>query len=247
MKTQQYILYVALLFTGIACTKEANTAKSSDNGKGGSLARFALAGNCLYVVDDYSLKVYEISDTAAPQFKGEELIGWRIETIFPYGNKLFIGSASAFYIYSLDDPYHPVKESSVSHLRSCDPIVTQGNTAYVTLRAGNTCGGTASFLMVYDVTDIKNPELKKQIPLTGPFGLGVQDDALYVCDGNKGLVVFDIKKPHQPALLSRIEDGNIYYDVIPYNGILIAYLQNGVSFFDISKPQQPVLLSSLKN
>lgn len=248
MKKYYYLLCV--LLTAVACTKDG--AKSSNlaadgGGKGGSLARFAIAGNYLYVVNRNDLQVYDITDADKPVNKAKKSLGWDIETIFSYDQKLFIGSSSAMFIFDITDPANPKQESRVQHFRSCDPVVTQGTTAFVTLRGGNACGGVINALMIYDVKDTKNPVLKKQLSLTNPYGLGVQDSALYVCDGTKGLAVFNIKNPELPKLLKYIEDGDTYYDVIPYHGVLIAFVKNGVRFFDISKPQEPVSLSALMN
>lgn len=246
---KKYYCLLFILLTAISCTKEGakNPDYSSGDGKGGSLARFAIAGNYLYVVNQNELKVFDIANPAAPVGKGTTYLSWDIETIFSYGQKLFIGSATAMYIFDLTDPAKPKQESRVQHFRACDPVITQGTTAFVTLRGGNVCGGVLNALMTYDVKDTKNPVLKAQLPLTSPYGLGVQDSALYVCDGAKGLAVFNVKNPQQPVLLKYIEDGETYYDVIPYEGVLIAYVKNGVRFFDISKPQEPVSLSALMN
>lgn len=248
MRKHAYLLLALLVM--MACTKDGSDARSnavSEGGKGGSLSRFTIAGNYLYVVNQKFLKVFDISDPAVPVDKGFTQLGWDIETIFSYDQKLFIGSSSALYIFDITDPARPKPESRVQHFRSCDPVVTEGTTAFVTLRGGGNCGGASNALMVYDVKDVKNPVLKTQVNLTGPYGLGVQDSALYVCDGIKGLAVFNVKEPYQPKLLEYIEDGNTYYDVIPYHGILIAYVKNGVRFFDISTPHKPVPLSALMN
>lgn len=248
MKTIYTYLSIAILLL-TACAKDANSPEFSNGGggKGGSLAKFAIEGNYLYVVNSATLQVYDIMNNGAPVLKDSTNVGWNIETIFAYNQKLFIGSSDAMYIYNLDNPAKPQRESAVGHFRSCDPVVTQGNTSYVTLRGGRTCGGNISALLVYDVTNIKYPLQKNSIPLESPYGLGVQDSALYVCNGSNGLVVFDIKNAETPRELTRITGDNKYIDVIPYNGVLIAYVEGGIRFFDISEPQKPVLLSDLKN
>lgn len=237
-------IFISVLFVLLtACSKDAKDAGPS-TGKGGSLARFAIAGNYLYLVSESTLQSYDITNIT-PVLKDSVHIGWGIETIFAYEDKLFIGSQDALYTYSLDNPAKPQHESRIAHFRSCDPVVTQGNTAYVTLRGGRACGGLMNALMTYDVTDIKNPVLKNQIDLSGPYGLGVQDSALYVCDGYYGLVVYDITKPLTPKKLEVIHDQAIYLDVIPYHGVLICYVQGGIKLYDITEPQKPVLLSEL--
>lgn len=244
MRKYTFLLLSLIIIT--ACTKD-NAKMSDAAGKGGSLARFAISGNYLYVANSYLLKVFDITDPAAPVDKGFTKLQWGIETIFAYDQKLFIGSVDALYIFDITDPARPKQESRVQHFRSCDPVVTSGTTAYVTLRGGNSCGGILNQLLTFDVKDPKNPVQKAQFNLMGPYGLGVQDSALYVCDGPKGLAVFNIKDPEQPKFMEYIEDGNIYYDVIPYHGVLIAYVKKGVRFFDISKPQKPVALSAIMN
>src|SRR5690606_21363599 len=80
-------------------------------------------------------------------------IGFDVETIFPYGEKLFIGSASAMYIYDISDPKNPARQGTVSHIRACDPVVADGNYAYVTLRNNNSgCGGSQNILNIYDIS-----------------------------------------------------------------------------------------------
>lgn len=244
MKKYYYLLL--LLVIAVACSKDVKEA-SSDTGKGGSLARFAIAGNYLYVVNHEELKVFDISNAAEPVDKGTRHVGMEIETITSFGDKLFIGSSSALYIFDITDPVKPQMQARAQHFRSCDPVVTDGSTAYLTLRGTGLCGGPSNSLVAYDVRNIQNPVLKSTFNLFGPYGLGLQDSALYVCDGIKGLAVFNVKEPHQPKFLEYIEDGSTYYDVIPYRGVLIAYVKNGVRFFDISEPQKPVALSALLN
>ncbi len=242
------LFFCGLFFLAMAACTKTDSAAQGGGGKAGSLARFAVVGDYLYIVDRYALKTYNISDIQAPLFKSEVQLGVGIETIFPYDNKLYIGSESAMYICSLGEPEHPKVESRVQHLRSCDPVVVQGTTAYVTLRAGVICGGNFNLLIVYDVTDMANPKAVKQLPLTTPYGLGVAGDALYVCDAVQGLLVYDIRSPRDPKLQHRISINNASFrDVIPYRGTLVAQLTNGVSFYDIGQPLQPQHLSTLNN
>lgn len=250
MKTILLYIHIVALLILAGCSKENAAKDSGGGGKAGSMARFAVNGNYLYVVNDKSIITFDVTNTNAPLQKNQQqlaIVGDEIETIFAMGDRLYIGSNTAMYIFSLTDPAKPVMESSVGHFRSCDPVVAKDNSAYVTLRTGGPCGGNQSLLVVYDVTNIKIPQMKKSIPMSAPYGLGYEGDALYVCDGANGLVVFDISSPLNPQQLSRISaPGDIYHDVIPYNGILIAQLADGVSFYDISQPKQPKFISNLK-
>src|SRR5699024_6292392 len=69
----------------------------SSGGIGGSMARFAISGDFLYAVDDQSLLAFDISSSDLTKVSKND-IGWAIETVFPYEQSLFIGSASAMYI-----------------------------------------------------------------------------------------------------------------------------------------------------
>ena len=237
--------FLCLLTT---CTKEApaNTA-ASNNGAGGSLARYSIVGNYLYLVNRNHLDVYDCTDLAKPTFRSSSLVGFDIETIYPYNNKLFIGAASGMYVYSLADPANPKREGSVTHIRSCDPVVANDSVAYVTLRSfGTTCGSSQSVLNVYDVKQLQQPKLIKTVVMTSPYGLGIQKNALYVCDGNNGLSVFDISKGYEPAIVGTIK-GEVFFDVIPYNDILICYIEKGITFFDIKNPLKPISAGTIKD
>lgn len=251
MKRIHPVIYLFLLAAVLqtSCEKSDGAAAmqgTTVSGAGGSLAKFAIVGNYMYVVDWNSLNIFDISDPANPGKQGKVNIGFDIETIFPYKDKLFIGAMTGMYVYSIADPLKPVNEGAVVHVRSCDPVVSNDSVSYVTLRGfGTNCGNIQSVLNVYDIKNLKSPRLVKTVPMSMPYGLGIKQEALYVCDGNNGLVVFDLKDPYSPARKKEIRD-DTFYDVIPYGNVLIAYINAGVCFYDIADPLNPVLLSKLK-
>src|SRR6476661_2864520 len=107
------ILFLLSLIVFLGCTKSGTadrSAISATNGTGGSLARFTVVNNYLYTVDKENLKVYDISYPMNPLYVRTVPIGFEIETIFPFGNKLFIGSTSMVHIFSIADPSNPQKE-----------------------------------------------------------------------------------------------------------------------------------------
>src|SRR5215211_1413637 len=109
---KQVIPFILILFC-FGCTKmEADTNMiSGPTGQGGSLARFTIMGDYLYTVDKENLKVFDISNAAQPVFKRTVPVGFEIETIFPFGDRLFIGSTSEVHIFSISDPSNPQKLS----------------------------------------------------------------------------------------------------------------------------------------
>ncbi|MBN8667872.1 MAG: hypothetical protein J0M30_10245 [Chitinophagales bacterium] len=244
-----------ILVIPISCTKTGESLAANPTGAGGSTARFTIAGNFLYVVDHTSLKSFEITDPNRPVYKDITEVGLNIETIFPYQDKLFIGSSSSMYIYSLQDPARPQRLSKSDYTLSmaCDPIYVKDSVAYAALRVQLTgpCSGRGglgnSALQVYDIKNPALPVLKNVMNLYSPQGLGVKDSALYVCEREQGLHIFNVTQPYNPIDLGLIT-GETFYDVIPYGNILIAQVAGGFRLYDIgTNPLQPQLVSSLQN
>ena len=197
---------------------DANSAGGS--GTGGSLARFNINEDYLYVVDQNKLSVFNIAGLRNPELIKSEWVGRDIETIFYKENHLYLGSSSGMYIYSLEDPAAPQLKSMFSHILGCDPVVVKDDIAYVTIRGGNACGQEWSQLDVIDVADKSNPQLMKSYDMENPYGLGVKDDWLFVCDGTAGLKIYDTKNTPNLELTDHFQDINTY-DVIPLEEVLL--------------------------
>jgi len=252
MKTLYHLIAIFTLSALIRCTKETASANgAASTGAGGSTARFTIAGNYLYVVDNLSLKAFDISSNTTPVYKSKTEIGINIETIFPYQDKLFIGSSSTMYIYSLSDPSRPTQLGKAEYTirMSCDPVVARDSVAYATLRSTGRCGGSQSTLVVYNIKNISSPILMNTVFLTTPYGLGIKNNSLYVCDGQNGIRVFNITNAYDPVRVSEIRASNTtFYDVIPYANILIAQVNDGFILYDIgTNPMQPAFLSRILN
>jgi len=212
------------------------------NGTGGSMARFALAGNYLYTVNNNSLTTFNVTNTATPQYMGEKSVGvgWGIETIFPYKNNLFIGSQTGMYILSLSNPQQPELKGKFDHARVCDPVVATDNYAYVTLRDGTTCQGFLNQLDIVDISTLDHPKLVKSVSFTNPHGLGYDNNMVLICDGRDGLKILDVTNPDNTKLLGTLAMTNAY-DVIPLGSIAIVLSGDGLLLVDYSKPTQPMV------
>lgn len=215
-------------------------------GTGGSMARFAINDNFLYIVDAASLKTFNVSNAATPTNVNTVQMGWNIETIFPYGNHLFIGSQSGMYIFDASNPAAPVQQSVFAHARVCDPVFVSGNKAYVTLRDGTTCQGFENQMDVVDISDLNNPVLLKTYPMKHPFGLSIRDNILFLCDD--GLKVFDIAdwQTIDQHLLTH-DFGIDAYDVISLpNQVLMLIGKTGLYQYDTSDPNNLKRLSVIE-
>ncbi|KAK4305810.1 hypothetical protein Pmani_022331 [Petrolisthes manimaculis] len=138
--------------------------------------------------------------------------------------------------------------SEFTHLRSCDPVVTDGEYAYVTLREGIACANSSNQLDVLDVSTLTNPILVKSYPMTSPAGLGIDGNTLFICDGTSGLKVFDVadKLEIDNNLLDQVTDF-IPVDVIPIRAEkrLIVTAEEGLYQFDYQDPENLELLSDI--
>lgn len=207
-------------------------------GKTGSLARFAIVGHYLYCIDDYSMRVFDISDPARPRYKNMVQISWAIETLFPHGDKLFIGGREGMYIYSIDDPEQPDRVGEFEHPRRCDPVVVEGDYAYVTLRGGGACGGTDDQLDIIDIRNLAYPRLVKTVPLDGPYGLAVRDRIVLVCDGAAGVVIIDATDPANPKRIGAIT-GIAAHDIILDDRLMIISAEDGFHLYDVTDIRNP--------
>ncbi|SDS25152.1 hypothetical protein [Gramella sp. MAR_2010_147] len=191
-----------------------------NSGTGGSMARFSLNDDHLYVADESSLSTFDISTPSSPDLLKNEYVGWQVETIFNYENHLYLGSSTGMYIYTIEDPANPQQKSFLQHVRGCDPVVVKDNYAYVTIRGGNACGQNMNQLDVVDVSDKSNPKLVNSYEMTNPYGLGVKDNWLFVCDGNAGLKIFGIEETPNLKYIDQFSNINTY-DVIPLDERLL--------------------------
>jgi len=236
-------MFFIIIYSVISCGKESDgggfDGGGLSEGKGGSMARFAIKGDYLYTVSFDTMKIFDITDAANPKYypQRDMRVGFDIETIFPMDTLLFIGARSGMYVYDIKVPQFPTRLAEVFHITSCDPVVAQDNYAYVTLNTNaRGCGRVSNnVLHVYDISSPLKPVLKRTLTMNGPTGLGVDGTKLFVCD--RGLKQYDISDPlniRQTGDLAEIEEVDIRaaYDVIPVNGLLILVAKEGLFQFD---------------
>ena len=218
-------------------------------GSGGSLATFTITQGNLYVVDYNNLRAFSLADPEKPALVSDIYVGWEIETIFPYEDKLFIGAQSGLHIYSLADPLAPAALSTFEHIRSCDPVVVQNDKAYVTLWGGSECGNQGDQLMVVDVADATQPTLIQELPMTNSHGLGIAGNKLFLCSGEEGVRVFDVLESGLVGDEVDHLEGFAAKDVIVRGDrnelIVFGWQTNGIQQYDYSDEGKLTQVSSL--
>lgn len=228
-----------------AADKSGSFASPNMGGRGGSMARFTLMNNFLYTVTMSDLNTFDISTALSPKLVSKKnLNNWSIETIFPFKDKLFIGSASGMYIYNVNNPSSPEQQGTFSHVRSCDPVIADDTYAYVTLRSGTACQGFTNQLEVLNVTNPSAPSLVKTYQMTNPHGLSKDNNFLFICDGKDGVKVYDAANVNNLKLLKKI-DGINAYDVIAYNNRAIVVGDDGLYQFSYANVNNIKLLSKI--
>ena len=224
----------------------SETVGGNTSGISGSISRFAISGDYLYVYDAGKLTPINISNPELPLAATATQLSNNIETLFPYGNYLFMGTTTGMLIYSLSSPESPGYVSMVAHMRSCDPVVVQGNYAYVTVRSNSFCGGNINELQVIDISSIENPVKKATFGMKQPHGLGIDGENLFICDGSDGLKIFDASDPETSGsnMIERYRNIEAI-DVIPHNNRAIVIGENGIFQYDYSNRKKIKLLSTI--
>ena len=107
-----------------AYSSGASTGVSGSGvGIGGSMARFGIKDKVLYVVDQNTLKVFDITNKTIPVKVNDMYPGWNVETMFLTGNKMFLGTTTGMAIYDISNPLSPVSSDifqACEELRSCN-------------------------------------------------------------------------------------------------------------------------------
>jgi hypothetical protein len=225
------------LLSSSAYSAESSNAGVASFGKSGSMARFGLYDNYLYVADDYQLYLFNVSDADNPSHSGKYGLYGTVETMFIYDAHLFFGTPTGMMVYNLQVPSTPQYVNGFWHVTSCDPVVIQDGYAYITLRGGTACNNsTTNRLDIVECSEDYNEyKLINSYDLTEPYGLGIDNNILFICDGKAGLKVYDAtdKQAVDKHLLASFPTIQTY-DVIPVDGYLFMIGNDGFYLYDYS-------------
>ncbi|MGZ8511045.1 MAG: hypothetical protein ACXWWA_11730, partial [Chitinophagaceae bacterium] len=167
-----------------------------------------------------------------------------IETIYPFKNRLFIGSQTGMFIYNVSNADAPVAAGQFNHVSTCDPVIADDVYAYVTLRSGTSCGGFTNQLDIVKLNNITDPVLQKTYPMKNPHGLSKDGNLLFICDGEDGLKLYNASDVMNLQLLEELGDINAY-DVIAMNKIALVVAKDGLYQYSYANPADIRLLSKI--
>jgi LVIVD repeat len=240
---KKFLTLCALALIVFSCAKEA-ASNLDQQGKSGSITRFAVFNNYMYVLNMNEVQTYDITNKDKPALVHVLKTDYGLETITIYDKTVFLGSTTALYILDITtNPALPVILAKSDRVEAfgftgCDPVVVKDNYAYSTIKIiVNICGNISaeSALLVYDVTNKSNPKAVNQITMNLPNGLGYKENYLFVCDeGDDKLVVFDISKPESIKKMSLDIPINDPVDLIVNGDQMIVSCKTAFQVFDIS-------------
>ena len=198
---------------------------------GSSMAVFAIVNDFLYTVDQSNLSAFDLSNPVNPVLSNSQVVNsWAVETIFPFSDKLFIGTSTGMFMYGLANPARPEFIGMYQHMRVCDPVIADSRFAFVTLRSGSGCGGAINAMDVLNIENIASPVLVRSYPFSNPHGLSKDGNVLVLCDGTAGLRVLDASDPANIKTVSTIQAGNCI-DVVATGQLAFVMLDNAIQIY----------------
>lgn len=242
---------LAITLTILGCTKSESAIgdggyHGTATGQAGSMAKFTISDNHLFLINDSALLVFDVTNEENPVEVSKLNVDFGIETVFTLGEKLFIGSTTGVYIYNIENPSNIIFLSKYEHITSCDPVVANDSLAFATLNSQSTCRwqNGANQLDVIDITNVVYPQLISSFPMQNPKGLGIDGSLLFVCNSEEGVKIFDFTDPQNLKQVSGIL-GIDAYDLILRDKILFLVGKDGLFQYDYANINQIKVLSNI--
>lgn len=253
MKIKYFLGLFVLISFVVACGDNIGISIGDNSGSSnvlqGSYATIIPVDDYLYAVDKGELYTFKMIDKKA-ELVNQQDVGFNIENLHHNEGRLLIGSQEALYIYAIDNDGIPVRKSTTEYQQldifyPCDPVIAEGNYAYVTLSSGQgNCRNTRiNELRIFDITTLTKPVLISQLSLNEPKGLGLKDDHLYICT-RSGLQVVNIKDKKVPQIVNDVNDitGK---DIIVNGDKLTIIDKTKLAQYKIESPKKITFLSNI--
>ncbi len=245
--------YVYLDFAKNIIPKSAvpSSFAGNSNQQSGTVNRITYSQDHVYVINFNQMAIVDNRNGDFTQVASPTQLDFPddMETIFPYEDKLFVGSRSAMNIYDAASPRQPTDLYQFDHATSCDPVYPVDDVAYITLRTGDfsECPGHTNALVVLDIENLNSPSEVEEISMRSPYGMSLYNDLLFVGEGENGLSVFDASDRKDPDLVKKFDD-IAAFDIIPHpahQGLILIAGPDGLSQFTMDGAMELSLNSQI--
>ena len=219
------------------------------NGAIGAVNRIAWMNDHVYAIGLNKMTVFEDAPSGL-SFIQDFSAGWQMETIYPHDDYLYVGTRNSMTVFDATVPSNPQYVSEFWHATSCDPVFPCGEVAYVTLRTGDEamCPGDVNALVTLDINDPSIPQFVNEIEMESPFGLTMNENLLYVAEGEHGMKIFDATDKFNLAMIHHDESMAVY-DIMPhpvYEDYILTTGPDGINQYQTSSNSfDLVLISSI--
>ncbi len=243
-KIKHVFIFTLLIALGVSCGSEGDFQFDDINvSKGGSMSQFYIEQNFLYVIEETTLSIFDIiNDT--PSIIAKVDIRMQGETIAKLNNTLLIGTTTGVLFYDVSNPEVPEQISEYVHITSCDPVVSDGQYAFITLRSGRNCGVADDVLEIIDISDLKNPVLVSSYSMVSPYGLALMGTNLFVGELYNGMSWFDVSDVTNIVLLKSYSE-IMAIDFIVNGSDLTITTKNSLLQMQLTETNELVKLSEM--
>jgi len=167
-------------------------------------------GDILYVADNTSFRVYDITDRHTPELIGSYASA-SIFVVHVVDNIAYIGReyrSPSLLLLDITDPSNPDSLSGLSFLGGAFDLFCAGDYVYT---LSNVTEPYSNFLRLINVADPESPYIESNVQLPGntlaPLDIKVSGDYAYIAGRIYGLQIVDISNPGNPVL---VRDFNTY-------------------------------------
>ncbi len=256
------VLLAIFLLIFLSACEESSSSSSSDSSsvtvesKGTSSSKFKIKNDRLYSIKDDILKVYDISEPQSVYPLSQTFLGFSITGMFIYDETLIAASSSGLKVFSLNgdnitflansDDFIPCQRFFVdgsllfvlNNLEVCENYLNNSYNNYYyesTFELEDIVVDNG--IEVYDISEFLAPKLLTKVSSYNPVALSVQDDTLYVCEGEYGLKVYDINRSDNNISLNK---NNTYRnapceDLITASNYLYGINPDGLDIYDYNE------------
>ena len=242
--TSCFVPFLSLIL--IACVPSSdNSSTSTEGASAGSTAAMTFYNGYFITLDGPRIRTYKLTENSVLVGVNEQSVQGA-ETLFTYrDNELYVGTETGVRIFTLEDNGYMTYQASASHTRSCDPVIVDGNTMYITLRSNINCRAQQglSELVIYELTNDLQPSFLSSLPMTNPYGLAMGAEYLWVCDED-GLTKIDTSNLTAPNIVEKYTDIQCTDIIIRSHDKAILTGDHGIYLADLSE-QHPVVLSNI--